>query len=434
MTPLITSVVPKSPAARAGIRPGWRLVGIDGHPVYDILDYRYWSDAPRPMLELEDETGRKKLVKVKGNAPLGLEFESYLMDNPRSCANRCVFCFIDQLPAGMRESLYFKDDDARLSFLQGNYITLTNLSEREIRRITDMRISPINISVHATDPELRRAMLGNPRAGECMNLMRRLAEGNIKMNCQIVCCPGLNDADALTASMRDLASLYPAVSSVSVVPVGLTRHRTGLPELTPCGKAEAEAIISLVDSFGAACLSLLGDRLFYCADELYLKAGKDIPPAEYYADYPQFENGVGMLRSLEDEFIECLNDETDFIASDFSIATGIAAAPLLKKLSQLYSQICYNSSISVFAVENRFFGESIDVAGLVTGSDLIRSLSGAELGERLLLPAVMLRHGGDLFLDNITPAEVERSLGVPLVFVSNDGRSLLSAMNKKHQL
>ncbi|MBP5167071.1 MAG: DUF512 domain-containing protein [Oscillospiraceae bacterium] len=429
MPQLIVSVAPDSPAARAGMRAGDSLVAVNGKFIRDVLDYKYYSSDARLTVEYT-RAGKirfARIVKDEG-LPLGLEFESYLMDKARSCSNKCVFCFIDQLPPGMRKTLYFKDDDARLSFLQGNYISLTNLSRREIERICQLHISPVNVSVQATDPDVRRFMLGNENAGECMDIMRRFSRAGICMNCQIVVCPGINDGEVLMRSMRELAGLYPAVSSVSVVPVGITRYREGLYPLSPVTADSAGEIIDAVDAFGGECLSRLGERIFCCADELFLRAGRDIPDEDYYSDYPQFENGVGMMRSLENEFLSALEFRSDKSGSGtFSVATGLAAAPLIRKLLQISSERCYNVSGTVYGIENRFFGSSVDVAGLITGGDLVEQLKGRPLGSRLLISASMLRHGGDMFLDSVTLQDASRTLGVPIIGVANDGAALLDA-------
>lgn len=431
--PTIISVSPGSPAAGAGIVPGEKLVSINGNPISDVLDFMYHSAEKRLRMELIDKKGKKRRAVIKNSEfmPLGLEFESYLMDKPRSCANKCIFCFIDQLPPGLRETLYFKDDDARLSFLQGNYITLTNLSERELQRIIELRISPINISVHTTNPELRTFMLQNKRGHEGYETMRRLAAAGIRMNCQIVCVPGVNDGNELKRSMEDLSKLFPHVASISVVPVGITKYRSDLHEIKGCSKADAEAIIDAVDAYGDMCLQKFGNRIFYCGDELYLKAQRELPPYEYYEDFPQFENGVGMLRSLEQEFVDAL-DEFDTLdkcsASPFSIATGGAAGALLINLLQLIDNKCYNIHGNVFIIENTFFGSQVNVAGLITGGDIISQLGGKQLGERLLIPSSMLRHGGDLFLDNVSVDELSAALNIPVVPVPNDGALLLRAV------
>ncbi|MGI5935918.1 MAG: DUF512 domain-containing protein [Oscillospiraceae bacterium] len=428
---VIKSIEPDSPLYNK-VHPGDRLLAINGNRIADVLDYKYYSYDSKLTLEIEDAGGKTVRVRVRKEEgqDLGLEFETYLMDRARSCANKCLFCFIDQLPKGMRESLYFKDDDARLSFLTGNYITLTNLSERELDRIIALRISPINISVHATDPELRVRLLGNPRAAWGYEIMKRLAEGGITINCQIVCCPGLNDGQALSRTMEDLAVLYPQVASVSVVPVGLTKHREGLPLLRPFGRETAAETIRQVNGFGRICLEKYGSRIFYCADELYLKAGMPIPGDEYYEGWPQLENGVGMLRLLETEFLGELKlaDPGYGSGRPFSIATGVAAAPFIHKLLMTAAEKCYKLQGKVYAVVNDFFGHSIDVAGLVTGGDLIAQLRGADLGERLLIPQNMLRHGEGVFLDDVTLEDVERELGIPVCPVAQDGAQLLRAM------
>ena len=426
----IFSVDPGSPAARAGLKPGDRLVSVNGHEIRDVLDYRYYCESPRLVVEFDREGKRHvKRIRKEESEPLGLDFETYLMDKPRSCVNHCLFCFIDQLPKGMRDTLYFKDDDARLSFLQGNYITLTNLSPREQQRILDLRISPINVSVQATDPEVRCRLLGNPRAGDCYSIMQRFARGRISMDCQIVVCPGINDGEVLQRTMEDLAALYPQVGSVSVVPVGLTKHRQDLPRLTPVDKAIAGQIIDRVDAFGEACLHKLGSRIFACGDELYRKAGREVPDWDYYEGFPQFENGVGMLRSLEDEFIEAL-EEGESVPGPvppFAVATGGAALPLFQKLLQLLSDSCYSVEGRVYGIRNEFFGESVNVAGLLTGRDLISQLRGKELGSRLLISVSMLRYGGDVFLDDVSLSAVSEALGVPVIPVANDGRAVLRA-------
>ena len=414
-------------------RVGDTLVSINGHEVEDVLDYRYWSYEPRLALVLKSaESGREYSVKVKKGEgeDLGLDFEEYLMDRPWGCSNHCKFCFIDQLPKGLRKTLYFKDDDARLSFLTGSYITLTNLSEREMERICALRISPINVSVHATDPRLRAELMGNPRAADIMGPLRRLAAAGIVMDCQIVCCPGYNDREQLSRSMRELAELHPAVNSVSIVPVGLTKHREGLAPLRPFDREVACETIDRVEAYAAECLERRGSRIFWCSDELYLKAGREVPPDEYYEEYSQLENGVGLMRLLETEFLSALAlvgpDEGE--GGSFTIATGVAAAPLLEKLLQTAHKKCGKIDGKVRAIVNDFFGHTIDVAGLVTGGDLIRQLRGQELGGRVLIPHTMLRHGEGVFLDDVTLEQAAEALGVPVEPIGGSGGELLDAM------
>ena len=420
------------PSARlyGRVLPGWELLSVNGKRILDVLDYKFYSYEPRLLLEFRTPEGRIRLIRMKKGEgeDLGLDFETYLMDRPRSCANRCVFCFIDQNPSGMRKSIYFKDDDARLSFLMGCYITLTNLSPREIQRVIDLRISPVNISVHTTDPELRERMLQNPRAGECLNIMRRFAEAGIEMNCQIVCCPGWNDGDALLRTLRDLRSLYPAVNSVSVVPLGLTKHREGLCALTPFTPEHAAETIDLVTVFGEDCLAEIGTRLAFCSDELYLKAGRPLPPDAFYEAHTQLENGVGMLRLTEAEFHSALRAADPPDGVPFSIAAGAAAAPLLESLLAAAKKRFEGLDGRVYRIRNDFFGESVTVSGLITGGDLIAQLKGKDLGRRLLISANMLRQEEVDFLDGVTLAQAAEALGVPIYPVSADGREICDAM------
>ena len=412
------------------VQAGDTLLAINSNKILDVLDYKFFAYDTRLELRLRRPDGSEyslHVVKPEGG-DLGLDFESYLMDKPRSCANRCVFCFIDQLPKGMRPTMYFKDDDTRLSFLLGNYITLTNLSQREIERIIALHISPINISVHATDPELRRQLLRNPRAGECMEIMGRFAKAGITMNCQIVCCPGLNDGEALMQSMRELEALYPQVHSVSIVPVGLTKFREGLYPLVPFTREHAAETLDMVDSFGAECIRCHGSRIFWCGDELYIKAGREIPPDEFYEEYTQLENGVGMLRLMETEFSSALKLGGEPDGRPFSIATGVSAAPyfqiLLDKAKEKYPEI----KGKIYPIVNDFFGHSINVTGLITGGDLIAQLKDKELGERLLISQNMLRRAEMDFLDDVKLEEASAALGLPIYPIEQDGFALFDAV------
>ncbi len=417
---VIRSVDRGSPAQRAGVRPGETLTHVDGRPIVDVLDYKFYTYDPRLVLTLAGPDGKSRTVKVrKGEGEdLGLNFETYLMDRARSCANRCIFCFVDQMPPGMRETLYFKDDDARLSFLMGNYITLTNLSRREIQRIAGLHISPINISVHATDPAVRARLLNHPRAGECLSIMERFAGAGITMNCQVVACPGINDGAVLARTMEDLAALWPAVSSVAVVPVGVTKFRAGLTPIAPYTSEGAAAVLDQVEAFGQASLAERGTRLVWCSDEFYLLAGRPLPDKPYYEEMAQLENGVGMLRLLTSQAAMSLEDaEGTETPTPFSIATGVSAAPFLEEIVDMARKKCGNIRGTVYPVVNRFFGETITVSGLVTGRDLIEQLRGRDLGERLLIPANMLRAGERVFLDDVTVEQVEEALGVPVTAV-----------------
>ena len=424
----VKSVDPHSPAQRAGVRVGEVLTHINGRPIVDVLDYKFYSYDPRLELTLKSPEGAVRSLRVRKSEgeDLGLEFETYLMDRARSCANHCIFCFVDQMPPGMRPSLYFKDDDARLSFLMGNYITLTNLSPREVQRIIDLRISPINVSVHATDPRLRSVLLGNKAGGESLEAMRRFGQAGIVMNGQIVLCPGYNDGEQLQRTMEDMAAW--GFSSCSIVPVGLTKFREGLSRLRAVDRETAGQVIDQVDAFGARCLERYGSRMFFCSDELYIRAGRALPEEDYYEDYVQIENGVGMLRSLITEFEAGLRLEDGTAeASAYTIATGVSARPFLQELADKARERTGVSG-QVVAIVNDFFGHTIDVAGLITGGDLIAQLKGKDLGARLLIPVNMLRHGGDVFLDDLHVSDVEQALGVPVTVVEQDGFDLLDAM------
>ena len=430
---VIQTVEVGSPAHRAGVQSGETLTHVNGNPIVDVLDYKFYSYDPKVELTLKSSDGsvRNVSVRKREGEDLGLEFETYLMDRARSCANNCIFCFVDQMPPGMRKTLYFKDDDARLSFLMGNYLTLTNLSEREIQRIIDLRISPINVSVHTTDPELRVEMLKNKRAGDSIEVMRRFASNQITMNCQIVSCPGINDGKALERTLKDLAEMFPAVNSISVVPVGVTKYRDGLYPLRPYTGEEARKVLEQVEEFAQEHFDKTGTRLVWCSDEFYLLAGRELPKDEYFEEYTQLDNGVGMLRLLTEEFrrgLDLMEPEEMEGTVPFTIATGVSAAPFLKQLVDLAKQKCDKIEGQVCAIRNEFFGETITVAGLVTGQDLIGQLKGKALGQRLLIPSSMLRAGERVFLDDISVEDVERELGVPVTAVGQDGYELLDAM------
>ena len=427
---IIKSIDPGSPL-RHRAAPGDALLAINGHRVLDVLDYKFYAYDTRLDVQLRRPDGTEYRVEVRKpeGGDLGVDFESYLMDRPRSCANNCVFCFIDQLPPGMRPTMYFKDDDARLSFLLGNYITLTNLSPREIERIVALHVSPVNVSVHTTNPELRVRMLKNRRAGECADIMRRFAAGGIVMNCQIVCCPGWNAGAELQRTMEDLAAMYPAVHSVSIVPLGVTRFREGLEPLTPFTPEHAGETIDQVTAFGDLCVEKYGTRIFWCGDEMYLSAGRELPPDEFYEEHTQLENGVGMLRLMETEFRSALklSDEPDGVP--FAIATGTAAAPFFEGLLKLAREKYPKLNGRVYAIENDFFGHTITVAGLVTGQDLIAQLKDKYLGERLFVSQNMLRRQEMDFLDDVTLEQAVQALRVPIYPVEEDGFGLWDAIS-----
>ncbi|MCQ2435584.1 MAG: DUF512 domain-containing protein [Clostridia bacterium] len=420
---LIGSVGRGSVAARHGIESGDVLISLNGNEIRDVLDYRFY--LCQTVLDMRlSRAGKEYSVRLKKGEydDIGLEFETYLMDKKHSCANNCVFCFIDQMPAGLRNTLYFKDDDSRLSFLQGNYITMTNLGDRDIDRMISMHLSPINISVHTTNPELRVQMLRNKNAGKSLDYMRRLYEAGIKMNCQIVLCRGINDGEELTRTMHDLASMYPQVDSVSVVPCGMTKFRDGLYHIDPFSADESAAVVRQVEDFAAKCRDYYGESIFYCGDEFYLEAGLDIPQGEYYGEYSQIENGVGMIASMRDEFHAAMDGGTgDERTRDISIATGALAYDFISGLTDEIKSRFGNINIQVYKIENDFFGRTVTVSGLVTGVDLAAQLSGKHLGDTLYIPASMLRHGGDLFLCGMSIDELADELGVSIVTVENDG-------------
>lgn len=429
MSVLISGVTKKSIADKKGIRAGDVLISVNGHEINDVLDYSFYIKEEKLVLALVSDSRAKKVkIRKKEYDDIGLEFETYLMDKQHHCKNKCVFCFIDQLPKGMRDTLYFKDDDSRLSFLFGNYVTLTNLTEHDVQRLIDMHISPVNVSVHTMNPTLRVEMMKNKHAGECLSILKRLADAGIQLNTQLVLCPGINDGKELEFSLNELEKLRPAIQSIAAVPVGLTKFREGLAKLRPYTPEEAKAVISAVDAFGKRCLEKYGTRLAFCADEFYLKAGLPIPDEEYYEDYPQIENGVGLWKDLEVSFFDALkNCRADKnTESRVSLITGTAAYPLIKKLAAATEQKFPNVKADVFEILNDFFGHSITVAGLVTGQDLIAQLKNKDHAKRLIIPSVMLRSEEDMFLDNVTKEDVQKALDVTLtVTPQSDGAELL---------
>ena len=426
----IESVLPGSRAARAGILPGDFLESINGEEIRDVLDYRFYlADRKVDLLLRRDGTPYSVTIKKGTYDDVGLDFETPLMDEKQACRNKCIFCFIDQLPKGMRKSLYFKDDDSRLSFLHGNYITLTNMTDRDIDRIIKMRFSPINVSVHTTNPELRVKMMKNKRAGEVLSYLPRLADAGIELHCQIVLCRGINDGAELDRTMRDLADLAPAVDSVSVVPAGLTDHRDGLYPLTPFTPDECAAVIAQVDAFAADCIDKHGSRLFFCADEFYIAAKLPIPDEDYYEGYPQLENGVGMIRSAQNDFLVSLDAEPeieDHPPRRVTIATGVAAEGLMRDLARIAMGKYPWLTVSVRAIVNNFFGKTVTVSGLLTGQDMYAQLKDENLGDALLIPSSSLRAGEDVFLDDMTLSDFSARLAVPVIPTDSD--NLLSEM------
>ncbi len=424
---MITDVVKGSQAERHGICPGDYLVSVNGNGIADVLDYRFYlCEKKLHIITTRDGTERPVDIKKGEYDDIGLEFETFLMDKKHSCRNKCIFCFIDQLPRGMRDTLYFKDDDSRLSFLQGNYITMTNLDDADIDRIIKMKMSPINISVHTTNPELRVFMLKNPNAGKSLSYLKRFADAGTEMNCQIVLCRGVNDGAELERTMHDLACLYPAVTSVSIVPAGMTCYRKGLYPLTPFSREEAAAVVAQVEMFAEGCLSCYGERIFFAADELYIAAGLPLPDADYYEGFRQLENGVGMMASMKEEFDDALSQvQDDGRKRAVSVATGAAAYTFIRGLCDRIEEKFSGIHINVYQIDNHYFGESITVAGLLTGQDLLEQLRGKPLGEALFIPINSLRYEGDLFLCGMSVSELSEALGVEVEPCANDGYEFL---------
>ena len=430
----IVSVEERSYAKKVGIRPLDNLISINGNEICDVLDYRFYL-ADKVVKLLLDRDGKEYSVKIKKGEydDIGLEFETPLMDKKQSCRNGCIFCFIDQNPEGMREPIYFKDDDSRLSFIHGNYITLTNMYDKDIDRIIKMRISPVNVSVHTTNPELRVKMMKNKRSGEVLSYLDRFKEAGLSMCGQIVLCKGVNDGEELLRSLRDLSRYFPEMGSVSVVPAGLTKHRDGLYPLTDFTPEEAAAVIDMIDTVANEQLEKYGSRQFFAADEFYLKSGRPLPPAEYYEDYPQIENGVGMLRSFSDEFGMAVEDVEDMISAfsgdrTVTVVTGVAAYDMLSSAADKLMALCPGLKVNVVKIINKFFGESITVAGLLTGKDICDQLEGVELGDELLVPSAALRADDEDFLCGMTLKELSHRLGVKATPVGNDGYGFAEAV------
>lgn len=420
---LILRIEPESLADMAGIEPGDRLMLLNGHEVRDVLEYRYLMSEYEITVTIQKKNGDVEEITIENDyEDIGIEFESGLMDNAKSCTNKCIFCFIDQLPKGMRETVYFKDDDTRLSFLQGNYVTLTNMKEDELQRMIDMHVSPINISVHTTNPELRVKMLNNRFAGKVYDIMKRFSKNNIHMNCQIVLCPGYNDEKELDRTITDIAKLYPYVDSLAIVPVGLTAHREGLCKLCEFDSLGAKRVIEQVGKYQKKYLKKFGTRLVYLSDEFYLKADLSLPKPEEYEGFPQLENGVGLIPGMEEEFSEAiLRIAQKKRNRRVSLATGELAYDFIKSMTERMERAAPGFSADVFAVKNEFFGGGVNVAGLVCGGDIIKQLKGRIATKELFIPQVMLRDDDEIFLDDVTVADLENALDVKVSAVLNDG-------------
>ncbi|MBQ7122136.1 MAG: DUF512 domain-containing protein [Clostridia bacterium] len=431
MAVTINGVEAGSIAAKKRISAGDRLLSINGNAINDVLDYRFYINDTKLLLSLETAQGKSKLVLIKKDEfkDIGLEFETYLMDRQRSCKNKCIFCFIDQLPKGLRKSLYFKDDDSRLSFLFGNYITLTNLTDEEAERIIKMHISPVNVSVQTMNPELRVKMMANPKAGESLKYLRKFAGAGITLNTQLVLCPDINDGKELEFSLNELSKLYPAVQSIAAVPVGLSDHREGLYPLKPYTEKTAGEAIDIIDRFNEKFKEEHGEIIAYAADEFYLKAKRQMPDADYYNGFPQLENGVGMWALLKDEFEAALDDcKLTELSRKVTVVTGEAAYPLISELSKKAENKIKGLSVQVVPVKNKLLGSMITVSGLLCGSDIADALSGLSLGDELIIPPNCLRSEGDMFLDDMTVDGLSDKLGIKITQNGSSGEDFLSAL------
>lgn len=441
---VVKEVMQDSIAEEMGIAAGDVILSINDYEIEDVFDYRYLMKDEYVEVLVRKADGEEWLLEIDKDydEDLGVEFENSLMSDYRSCSNKCIFCFIDQMPPGMRETLYFKDDDSRLSFLQGNYITLTNMNEHDVGRIIQMQLAPINISVQTTNPELRCKMLHNRFAGEKLRFLDRFYEGHVEMNGQIVCCKGVNDGEELRRSITDLMKYLPFMRSVSVVPAGITKFREGLYPLELFTKEEAEEIIDMIEAYQKVCFDQYGLHFVHASDEFYLLAERDFPEEERYDGYIQLENGVGMLRLFREEFVEAMrgimNDQGGQqrlreVRRTLSIATGKLAFAVIREAAEELCRVCPGLTIQVYPIRNDFFGETITVAGLVTGQDLIAQLrkrqqAGEALGDTLLIPANMLRSGEQIFLDDVTVQDVERALGLSVIVAEPTGRAFVEAV------
>lgn len=424
-------VEPGSLAQEAGLEAGDKLLKINGHEFYDILEYRFLTSEYEVVLLVEKKDGTIEEITIENDyEDLGIDFEESLADKPQSCRNKCIFCFIDQLPKGMRETVYFKDDDTRLSFLQGNYVTLTNMTDDDIDRLIKMRISPINISVHTTNPELRVEMLNNKNAGKLYNIMKRFAENKIHMNCQIVLCIDYNDKEELDRTITDLSELYPYTESVSVVPVGLTAYRENLCSLKAFDKESSKKVIQQVENWQNKLLDKIGTRFVYPADEFYINAGIKIPDADTYEGFPQLENGVGLIASMKEEFEMGIKHlKTCKINRAVSVATGEISYDFIKKLCTLLEEKISGLTINVYPIKNNFFGGGVSVSGLVVGTDIYTQLKDKTLGSKLLIPSSMLKADENIFLDDMTLEELSEKLEIEITPVNNDGFEFIESIS-----
>lgn len=432
---IISKVYEGSIANELGIEVGDLLISVNDQAVHDIIEYRFLLSDEYLEVEIKKINGEVYVYEIEKDydEDLGIEFTNPIIDQAKSCRNKCVFCFIDQLPKGMRETLYFKDDDSRLSFLQGNFITLTNMSEEDINNIIKYRISPINISVHTTNPELRQKMIKNKFAGRLYSIMQRLAKAQIQMNCQIVLCPGYNDKEELIRTVSDLSKLYPYVNSAAAVPVGITKHREHLPNLEIFNEKTAGEAIDLVNELQEKYLKELGTRFIFLSDEFYIMANKKLLDYDEYEGFIQFENGVGMISKLERE----IQDQLKILKSDkisknkkVSIATGHSAYEFIKSMANDIMEKCSNLEINVYKIVNNFFGETITVSGLITATDIIDQLKDKDLGETLYIPRSMLKADEEIFLDNITLEQLNKIMEIEVIPCLNEGKDFVDKILK----
>lgn len=425
---IVNQVAPGSIAEEMEIEAGDVLLEINGNKIEDIFDYQYYTQDEYIEVLIQKPSGEEWLLEIdkEYDEDLGITFENGLMDEYRSCHNKCIFCFIDQMPKGMRDTLYFKDDDSRLSFLQGNYVTLTNMSDEDIERIIKYNLSPINVSFQTTNPELRCKMLNNRFAGEALQKAWKLAKAGITMNGQIVLCKGVNDGMELERSIRDLSEYLPNLESVSVVPVGLSKYRDGLYPLEPFTKEDAKEVLRIIHSWQDKLYPEYGLHFIHASDEWYILAEEDLPEEERYDGYLQLENGVGMLRLLLNEFEEGMKAQKPDVGNEeLSVATGRLAFPYIKNMAEKMMEKYPQLIVHVYAIRNDFFGEMITVSGLLTGQDILAQLKGKELGKRLLLPQNVLKSGETVFLDDMTVAELEKALQVRVDIVKSSGQDFI---------
>ena len=413
----IISVEENSIAYDLGLQCGDEIVEVNGRKVNDILVFRYMTADEEYEITVKKADGSIEIYDIENDfgEDLGVEFENPLMSKAKSCANKCIFCFIDQLPKGMRETLYFKDDDTRLSFLHGNYITMTNISDKELEDMIYIHVSPVNISVHCTDPELRTFMLGNKKAGKLLEQMKKLADAQIEMNCQIVLCKGINDKENLDNTIKDLEQFFPSVSSICIVPLGMTKYREGLYKLEPFNREDCREVIKQIDKWQVLFLEKYNSRMVYLADEFYIKGEIPLPDAPCYEDYPQLENGVGMASLFKEEFEDRLKDIKEVKYKKVGIVTGTISKDFMCELASMIK----GADVTVYPIRNEFFGETITVTGLLTGRDIINQLKDKDLGDEILISENLLRADTEVLLDDVTVSELSEKLGVKVRIVSN---------------